>query len=54
MTNQILKCLKCDKYTLEEDCSICSNKCVSTKPAKFRHDDKYGFYRLLYKKKTMN
>ena len=50
MTNQILKCGKCGKYTLEVEC--CSIKCLSPKPAKFRPDDKYGFYRLLYKKRN--
>ncbi|HLC58272.1 MAG TPA: nucleolar RNA-binding Nop10p family protein [Candidatus Nanoarchaeia archaeon] len=52
MINQILKCTSCSKYTMEEICS-CGGKAVSPKPAKFRPDDKYGFYRRLYKKKHL-
>lgn len=50
MSDLILKCGKCGKYTLEKYCE-CGGNCFSTKPAKFSPEDKYGKYRLEYKKK---
>ncbi len=50
MVEQILKCTRCGKYTLEKHC-ICGGECLSTKPAKYSPEDKYGKYRLEYKKK---
>ncbi|MBS3097814.1 RNA-protein complex protein Nop10 [Candidatus Woesearchaeota archaeon] len=41
----ILKCKKCDIYTMEEICPKCGGIAVSPKPAKFSPDDKYGDYR---------
>ena len=52
MTEEILKCLDCGEYTLEETCSKCNGKCSSNKPAKYSPDDKYASYRLAYKKKA--
>ena len=43
MASKIMKCLKCDKYTLEKFC--CGENTVGIKPAKYRVDDKYGEYR---------
>jgi H/ACA ribonucleoprotein complex subunit 3 len=40
----ILRCSKCLKYTLKEDCS-CGGKALTPKPAKFSIEDKYGSYR---------
>ncbi len=51
MTEQILRCPNCNIYTLEKYCS-CGSECLSPKPAKYSPEDKYGYYRLLYKKKT--
>lgn len=53
MTEQILKCLKCGKYTLESFCE-CGGECLSPKPPKFSPEDKYAQYRLQYKKKTQD
>ncbi|MBI2148400.1 ribosome biogenesis protein [Candidatus Woesearchaeota archaeon] len=53
MTEEILQCEICKKYTLEKFCE-CSGKCLSPKPAKFSPEDKYGYYRLSYKKKSQN
>ena len=52
MTEQILKCAQCKKYTLELFCD-CGGACLSPKPAKFSPEDKYGSYRLMYKKKNL-
>jgi H/ACA ribonucleoprotein complex subunit 3 len=46
---KILYCKKCDKYTLKETCS-CGEKAITTKPAKFSPEDKYGKYRRIAKK----
>ncbi len=43
MANKILKCEKCGKYTMLKTC--CGKETVTTKPAKFRMDDRYGEYR---------
>ncbi|MSR85762.1 ribosome biogenesis protein [Candidatus Woesearchaeota archaeon] len=49
MSLSILYCSVCKKYTLKELCS-CRNKPVTTRPAKFSPEDKYGVYRREYKK----
>ena len=49
MTSHILFCKTCNKYTLKETCS-CGEKAITTKPAKFSLEDKYGKYRRLSKK----
>jgi rRNA maturation protein Nop10 len=43
MANKILKCEKCGRYTMLKKC--CGVETVTTKPAKFRMDDRYGEYR---------
>ncbi|MBN2423125.1 RNA-protein complex protein Nop10 [Candidatus Woesearchaeota archaeon] len=45
----ILKCSKCNKYTLSEKCA-CNGKAVSPKPAKYSPEDKYGDYRRKVKR----
>ncbi|MBU2633776.1 MAG: RNA-protein complex protein Nop10 [Nanoarchaeota archaeon] len=47
---EILKCPKCNNYTLKNNCDKCNLKTLSPKPAKFSIDDKYGKYRRLAKK----
>ena len=42
--NKILRCEKCGNYTLKEKC-LCKGKALTTKPAKFSPEDKYGSYR---------
>jgi len=48
----ILKCNKCDGYTMKEVC-VCEEKAVSPKPAKYSPEDKYASYRRQAKKKSM-
>lgn len=50
MTDLILKCGKCGKYSLEKLCE-CGSNCVSPKPGKFSLEDKYSDYRNKYRKK---
>ncbi len=45
----ILQCLKCGKYTLNEQCS-CGGKAASFKPPKYSPEDKYAGYRRQAKK----
>jgi len=49
--NQILKCVSCNKYTLEKHCA-CGGEAIIPKPAKWSPEDKYAKYRLDYKKKN--
>ncbi|MFH1316398.1 MAG: RNA-protein complex protein Nop10 [Candidatus Woesearchaeota archaeon] len=45
----ILKCSKCGKYTMKDDCD-CSGKAVSPAPPKYSPEDKYGEYRRKVKR----
>jgi len=45
MANHILKCPKCGKYTMMEECDSCKEKTVQVKPSKFSPEDPYGEYR---------
>ena len=49
MTHNILYCKTCNKFTMKESCS-CGEKTITTKPAKFSLDDKWGKYRRISKK----
>jgi len=51
MTKEILRCPKCNIYTLKEKCPKNGEKTLTPKPAKFSPEDKFGGYRRLYKKK---
>ncbi len=53
MKTEILRCVNCCEYTLKARCPRCDSKCLSTKPAKFSPEDKYGYYRRLAKKNVM-
>jgi len=44
----ILKCPKCNKYGISEQCN-CGGKKIRVKPAKYSPDDKYGKYRRMAK-----
>jgi len=46
----ILKCIKCNTYTMKIICAKCNAKTISPKPPRFSPEDKYGKYRLIYKK----
>jgi H/ACA ribonucleoprotein complex subunit 3 len=50
---KILYCKKCNKYTIKETCS-CGAKAITTKPAKFSPEDKYGRYRRIAKKQQQD
>ncbi|MBS3108723.1 RNA-protein complex protein Nop10 [Candidatus Woesearchaeota archaeon] len=49
----ILKCTKCNAYTLKEKCPECDSKTFSPKPPKYSPLDQYGKYRLIYKKEQL-
>jgi H/ACA ribonucleoprotein complex subunit 3 len=42
---KILKCPKCDKYTMKKVCPKCKIDTVTVEPAKYNPKDKYGDYR---------
>lgn len=50
MNREILKCSKCDTYTLKENCPKCGEKTLSPKPARFSPQDKWGEWRRKAKK----
>ncbi|MEM3126532.1 MAG: nucleolar RNA-binding Nop10p family protein [Candidatus Woesearchaeota archaeon] len=49
MSNAIMFCEKCKKYTMNDICS-CKNKTVHRKPPKYSPEDPYGEYRRKAKK----
>ena len=51
MKKTILRCPKCNAYTLKPVCQKCNIKTLTPKPAKFSIEDKTGPFRRLYKKK---
>jgi len=51
MTLEILKCIKCNNYTLKNKCPKCSSDTITPKPAKFSIEDKYGKYRRIQKQR---
>ncbi|MFH2028770.1 MAG: RNA-protein complex protein Nop10 [Nanoarchaeota archaeon] len=42
---KILKCEKCNTYTLKEICPKCGSKSLIVNPPKYSPEDKYGSYR---------
>ena len=46
---KILFCGNCSKYTMKQECTVCSSKTVEARPPKFSLDDKYASYRRLAK-----
>ncbi|MBT6994997.1 ribosome biogenesis protein [Candidatus Woesearchaeota archaeon] len=50
MKLQILKCKKCDTFTLEKTCPKCNEKAENPKPAKYSETDKLSKYRNLARK----
>jgi len=54
MKKEILKCPKCNTYTLEKHCSKCNTKTLTPKPAKYTIEDKYGKYRRKYKQNVVS
>ncbi|MAG52982.1 MAG: ribosome biogenesis protein [Nanoarchaeota archaeon] len=53
MKKEILKCPKCDNYTLKNQCPKCDTKTLSPKPMKYSPEDKYGKWRRTYKKNVI-
>lgn len=53
MKIEILKCNKCEVYTLKSKCPECENTALSPKPAKYSPEDNYGKYRRMYKKSKL-
>jgi H/ACA ribonucleoprotein complex subunit 3 len=45
----ILRCEKCGTYTMSDKCK-CGGKAITTKPAKFSPEDKFGQWRRKAKK----
>jgi H/ACA ribonucleoprotein complex subunit 3 len=43
----MLKCVRCGKYTLSENCFMCKAKTSVAQPPKFSAGDKYGKYRRM-------
>jgi H/ACA ribonucleoprotein complex subunit 3 len=48
----IMKCAKCGKYTLKNEC--CGERTIIPKPAKYSPYDKYARYRRQYKNELEN
>ena len=44
MTRHILKCKKCNSYTMNDKCK-CGGDAVNPKPPKYSPEDKFGEYR---------
>jgi len=51
MGKEILRCSKCDSYTLEAE--HCGGKTQSIKPAKYSVEDRWGTWRRIYKKNEL-
>lgn len=49
MSNHIYFCKKCNQYTMKRECPECKEEALSTKPAKYSPDDKWGKYRRMAK-----
>lgn len=49
----ILKCQKCNQYTMKDNCPKCKSKAVIIKPAKWSPEDPYGEYRREAKKQIL-
>lgn len=49
MSKRILYCKSCDIFTLKGKCPKCGRIAVTTQPAKFSPEDKYGKYRRMAK-----
>lgn len=53
MTQHLLKCPSCNRYTLEPTCSQCHNTTITPKPPKYSPEDKYGDYRRQIKREEL-
>ncbi|MFH0752478.1 MAG: nucleolar RNA-binding Nop10p family protein [archaeon] len=50
MARHIFYCKDCDVFTMEKQCSKCKADTLSTIPAKFSIEDKWGRYRQMGRK----
>ncbi|MFH1210884.1 MAG: RNA-protein complex protein Nop10 [archaeon] len=50
MIREILRCSKCNAYTLKDKCPKCGEKTLTPKPARFSPEDKWGKWRRQAKK----
>ncbi|MBT4825032.1 ribosome biogenesis protein [Candidatus Woesearchaeota archaeon] len=48
----ILKCPKCSKYTMGNECTVCKVPAIDLKPPKYSPEDKYGKYRREVKEES--
>jgi H/ACA ribonucleoprotein complex subunit 3 len=46
----MLRCPKCEEYTLQEACPRCATRAKDPRPAKFSPEDPYGEYRRKLKR----
>tara|TARA_Y100000034_G_scaffold3294_3_gene3974 strand:+ start:1721 stop:1900 length:180 start_codon:yes stop_codon:yes gene_type:complete len=53
MSKHILKCTKCEEYSLDKTCSKCGSTCVEVKPPKYSPEDKYEEHRRKAKKEEL-
>ncbi|HID27987.1 MAG: RNA-protein complex protein Nop10 [Methanosarcinales archaeon] len=53
MKSKILKCIKCNIYTLKDICPKCKSETKNSRPAKFSLEDPYGKYRRIMKKEIL-
>lgn len=53
MKMKMHKCNSCGIYTLEDKCPKCGGELNVIYPPKFSIEDKYGKYRRMLKKETM-
>ena len=50
---QMLKCPKCETYTMQGRCPVDSEKTINPKPAKYSPDDRMGNYRRKAKREML-
>ncbi|MCX6818505.1 MAG: ribosome biogenesis protein [Candidatus Aenigmarchaeota archaeon] len=48
----MLKCIKCNRYTLSETCALCKLKTSEVQPPKFSVSDRFGKYRRMARMKN--
>ncbi len=53
MSKHILRCIKCNQYSLDKKCPKCGATCNEVKPPKFSPDDKYEDLRRKAKKEDL-
>ena len=49
----ILKCPKCNKYTMKETCEVCKVNTENSKPPRYSPLDKFAKYRRKAKKEII-